>query len=170
MMKVILIGAITIDGKIARGSLDPINWTSKEDKIFFARESKRVGIIIVGHNTFKAIGRFLPQRLMIVLTSKAKKLKSIPGKVEFIDGKPKEILAGLKKRGFREVIVAGGGRVNALFLKSGFIDELWLTFEPRIFGMGVSLFERETFDLSCDLISLSKINKNAFVVKYKIVK
>jgi len=166
-MKVILLCAISLDGKIAKGPFAPVDWTSPEDKKFFRQETKKARVVICGHNTFKAMKKSLPGRLLIVLASSSKE-KSIPGILEFTNQSPKRILADLAKRGFQKVIIGGGGKINALFLKNKLLDEIWLSLNPKIFGKGISLFNDEDFDLAVSLTSLKKINRNTLLLKYKV--
>jgi len=167
-MKVILLAATTLNGRIARHQEEKVDWTSREDKRLFAQISKKGGVVIVGHHTFKTLKKPLSERLMIVLTRKPKKEKSIPNRVEFTDQSPKKIINNLTRRGFKMAIVGGGSQINALFLKAGLIDEIWLTLAPRIFGKGISLFGEEKFDFQALLISVSKLDKNFLLIKYKV--
>lgn len=68
-MKIILIAAISVDGKIAEHpdqiSLD---WTSKEDTKFFVEKTKEAGVVVMGARTFATIGKPLKGRRVIVLT------------------------------------------------------------------------------------------------------
>ena len=66
-MKIFIIAVLTADGLIAEGT-DQIStdWTSKEDKKFFSTRTKEAGVIVLGYNTYKTIGRPLPGRLNIV--------------------------------------------------------------------------------------------------------
>ncbi|HEX9722557.1 MAG TPA: dihydrofolate reductase family protein [Candidatus Paceibacterota bacterium] len=75
-MKVFLIAAMSADGFIARNSSHLASWTSKEDKQFFIEKTKEAGVVVMGLNTYKTIGRPLPGRLNIVYS---KTEKNIPG-------------------------------------------------------------------------------------------
>ena len=47
-MKVILLAALTLDGKLARNSAHFVDWTSREDKKLFFQTTKRAGVLIIG--------------------------------------------------------------------------------------------------------------------------
>ena len=57
---------------------------------------------------------------------------------------------------------------NGLFLEKKLIDEIILTIEPKIFGQGLSLFNKD-FDINLELLEIKKLNKNSFAVRYKII-
>ena len=52
-MKIILMAAVTLDGKIARNEAHFVDWSSHEDKKLFYATSKRARVLILGNNTFK---------------------------------------------------------------------------------------------------------------------
>ena len=73
-------------------------------------------------------------------------------------------MADLKRRGYEQAVVVGGGQINALFLKASLIDEIWLTVEPLTFGSGVDLFRSFEFDLRARLLSVEKLNEAALFI------
>ena len=168
-MKVILMMAITADGKIAKYSDHPATWTSKADKKIFIEETKKAGVIIMGKTTYDTIGRPLPGRLNMVLDLDPDLSKNIPGKLEFTKTQPKELIKQLEKRGFKTVILGGGATINGLFLKENLIDQIWLTIEPKIFGEGLNLFKGVETDLDLKLIEITKIDKDVVQVRYQII-
>lgn len=158
-MKITLIAVATIDGKLARDEKHYVNWSSPEDKKLFFGATRKAGVLIVGHNTYKTFPAPLPGRLHVVLTRDTSDKADVPGVVEYTDKTPHEIVAGLEARGYSAAVLAGGGEVNALFLKAGLIDELWLTIEPLIFGAGIDLFRGAEFDVRARLISVKQLNE-----------
>ncbi len=171
-MKIVIVMAQTLDGKIARDAKHCADWTSTEDKKSFAAESKKHGVIIMGSTTFDTIGRPLPGRLNIILTRDPKRYKdkAQPGLLEFIKGTPAEIVQLLESRGFTSAALGGGSKTNAAFLKAGLVDELLITIEPKIFGGGVAITEGETLDLNLELLELNKLNDHTIQFRYKIKK
>ena len=162
--------AITLDGKIAKNSGEFINWTGSEDKKIFARETKKSGVVIMGNNTYKTIGRPLKDRLNVVLTSNTVNKTSQKGVLEFTSHSPSEIQHDLVTRGFKKVFVIGGGEVNALFMKIGLIDEVWLTVVPKVFGKGISLFGDFDGDVALEFISCERLANGLIFVKYRILR
>lgn len=169
-MKIVLLMAITLDGKIAKHANQFADWTSKADKKMFVAETKKAGVIVMGETTYNTIGRPLPGRLNMVLSQEPENRESIPGSLEFIKATPKEIVTLLEKRGFATAILGGGATVNGAFLKENLIDEIWLTIEPKIFGEGLPLFNGADVNLNLELISMEKIDTNVLQVRYRVLK
>lgn len=167
-MKKILMMAITVDGKIAKHTAHAATWTSKADKKIFVEETKKAGVIIMGQVTYDTIGRPLPGRLNIVMNPEPAIDKNIPGTLEFTNKQPKELLAELESRGFGAVIIGGGASINGLFLSQGYIDEVWLTVEPKIFGTGLPLFNNADVNLDLELIESLKLDENVLQLRYRV--
>ena len=160
--------AVTLDGKIARHAAHLSDWTSPEDKKLFRTETRRAGVIIMGHNTFRTFRRPLPGRLHIVLTRDLADKANIRGVVEYTAASPAAIVADLARRGYARAMLVGGAQVNALFLAADLVDEIWLTVEPVIFGQGVALFEGMAFDRRARLLSLTPLSADAFLARYSL--
>ena len=170
-MKVILLAVVTIDGKLARNEHHFVDWSSAEDKKLFFSTTKKAGVLIVGHNTFRTFPSPLPGRLHVVLTRDTSDKVDIPGVVEYTVKAPQKIVADLEARGYTEAVMAGGAGANALFLEAGLVDEIWLTVEPLIFGTGIDLFSGAEFDLRASLISVEQLNERGTVhLKYSVNK
>ncbi len=167
-MKIILLMAVTADGMIAKNSMQPVDWTGKEDKQYFVRITREAGVMIMGSKTFDTIGKALPGRKNIVMT-RDKKRKSMDPDLIFTGKTPQQIVNGLIDQGFSSAALIGGSVVNTLFLKEGLIDEIHLTVVPRIFGKGLALFS-DPLDIQLDLFDVEKITKSHVLLKYRVIK
>ena len=167
-MRVILLAAVSLDGKIARHAAHRSDWSSPEDKRVFRAETRRAGVVIIGHSTYKTLARPLPGRLHIVLTRTPAAQAGIPGTVEFTAAAPAAVLAALAGRGYATAALVGGAQINALFLAADLVDELWLTVEPLIFGQGIPLVAGPSFDRRARLLSLEPLNTDTFLAKYSL--
>jgi dihydrofolate reductase len=165
-MKVTLVMAITLDGKIGKASDHLANWTSSEDKKQFIDITKRAGVIIMGKNTFNTFKQPLKDRLNVVFTDD----KDLPiiDNVMWASGEIKPVLEELENKGYKEVVLGGGSYLNTLFLKQGLVDEMIITIEPKVFGMGLSLFKEE-FDIDLELLDIKKLNNNTINLHYKVI-
>ncbi|MDO8504149.1 MAG: dihydrofolate reductase family protein [bacterium] len=176
-MNVVMVMAASLNGKITRGRDSNIySWTSKEDSELFFQLVEKHNLIVMGRKTYEAIRENIelkPGKLRIVLTKNPQKFASntVPGSLEFSNETPRELLDRLERKGYTEMLLAGGGEVNALFLKSSLVDELHLTIEPVIFGTGKALISDEKLEVSLKLISVKKLNKKGTLhLRYKVQK
>ena len=167
-MKVTLLMAITLDGKIGKDPDHFPDWTGKEDKQLFKKITQKAGVVIMGSKTFDTIGKPLPGRKNIVLTRRPDRVSTWPNLV-FTGQDPKEILNGLEQEGFSEAILAGGAKINLLFARANLIDDILITIVPRIFGAGISLFP-EKIDLPLALEDLKTMGKGMILARYSVIK
>lgn len=166
-MRVVLIATVTVDGFIGKTSDHLADWSSKEDKRYFVKLTKELGTMVMGSNTFSTIGRALPGRRMIVLTSKPGKITAEG--VETVSEDIEAVVERLKSEGASGLAVCGGTSVYGQFMKKGLVDEIHLSIEPHAFGCGLNLFSEE-IDAKLKLISTEKLNDNAILNKYRVVK
>lgn len=165
-MKITMVMAMTLDGKIAKTSEHFPDWTSREDKKFFQKISKEARVVIMGDKTFATFPSPLKERLNVVFTPEENP-KSIEG-VKWVKGKPKDVVRELEEMGYVSAVLGGGAFINGLFLEHKLIDEIYITVEPKIFGEGLSLF-KGNFDANLKLIDVEKINDNSVVLKYEVI-
>lgn len=158
--------AMTSDGKIAKDKTQFADWTSREDKKLFVEISKRCGVVMMGENTFKTFPSPLKERLNVVFTENPEQ-DPIPG-VKFVGGEPELVLEELEKMGYSEVLLGGGAYLNSLFLEKGLINEIVLTIEPKIFGNGLSLFNRD-LEANLKLLDYRALNDHTLMVHYQVL-
>lgn len=164
-MKTFLIAALTTDGFIARSSDHLADWTSREDKKFFTKLTKRAGVVVMGLNTYKTIGRPLGGRLNVVYAPPTERLVG----VELTQKEPSDLLSHLESRGYKDVAIIGGSTIYTLFMQAGLIDSLYLTVEPLVFGQGLPLFNAE-LDARLKLRRVKKLGKDAVLLEYQVKK
>jgi dihydrofolate reductase len=168
-MKVFIIVAVSLDGYIGvDDSHKSTDWTSKEDLKFFIEKTKEAGTVIMGRKTFSTINRALSDRRLIVYTNR-NDLDKMTG-VEFTSESPLDLVTKLKSEGVKQVAVCGGSSIYTQFLKSGVVDELYITIMPKLFGSGVK-FLNEVINLDMKLISSSVLGDgSSILLNYKIIK
>ncbi|MDJ0721201.1 MAG: dihydrofolate reductase family protein [Desulfobacterales bacterium] len=165
-IKTILLMAQTLDGKIAKDSDHFPDWTGKADKRLFVEITKAAGVLIMGSKTFDTIGRPLPGRKNIVMTRDPRR-KSTWDNLIYTNRTPKALLAQLASEGYREVVLAGGTRINSLFMRAGLIDELIVTITPMVFGTGIGLFE-EGIEIDLVLKDFRRLDDARVCLHYRI--
>jgi dihydrofolate reductase len=163
-VKVFIIAAVTADGFIAKDTHEFPDWTSKEDKQSFVRLTKDA-VLIFGGNTFRAIGRPLPNRRNIVYTRQALNVEC----VETTQDSPQDLIMRLENEGHTEVAICGGSTIYSLFLKAGAVDELYLTIAPLLFGKGVSLLSDPT-DTKLELLDQTMLNEDTILLHYTVIR
>ena len=169
-MKFIAIAAVTIDGKIARNSNHPSDWTSPEDKAFLHAELDRCDVTVVGNKTYKLAQKPLSKRNCIVFTRSIDRTRQQNDKLIYINPKGKNIQKFIEEKGYRRICILGGAQVYNYFLEHNLIDEIYLTIEPVIFGKGISLFDKKVKNVDYKLKSVKKLNNMGTVLLRYIIR
>ena len=128
----------------------------------------------MGSNTFNA-DTFKPSadHQLIIMTGHPDKYKSleITGQIEFTNESPVELIARFISKGHKQILVVGGPHIATSFLKEQLIDELWLTLEPKIFGIGGNFVTEVNLDINLHLIHCEKVNEQGtLITKYAVLK
>lgn len=165
-MKVFLIMAQTMDGIISRSSHEFVDWTGSADKKMFMQITKEAGVVIMGSKTFDTIGKPLPGRKNIVMTRNSERVSDSPDLVYTADS-PSKILENLQNQGFTQAAVIGGSQINTLFAEAGLINEIIITVAPKIFGVGLSLFNT-SLDINLELLSSEILEKDYVLQRYLV--
>lgn len=169
-MKVVMCMVASVNGNIARpdGSMD---WTSNEDKSLFVSLAKDIGVLITGKKTYDIVRKQKKQldlALRVVVTDRPQDVEPQKNTV-FTNEAPKKILEMIQKRGYEQVLVAGGGHINSLFLKENLIDEIHLTIEPVVLGQGVPLFKPDNMERRLELLEMTSLNPHTIHLHYKVL-
>ncbi len=181
-MKKILIVATSLDGYIAQSKEQIATaWTSEEDRKWFNKISKEIGVMIMGRQTYETIGFPLPGRKTVVMTRdksfEAEKIENFQVDSEkklYKTGEktPEEIMAILADKGLVEVAICGGARVYEAFLRAKMVDELYLTVEAVFLGKGIKLLEvneNEVFEpLKLKILDKIELSKQTTVYHLEI--
>ncbi|HKU17972.1 MAG TPA: dihydrofolate reductase family protein [Candidatus Saccharimonadales bacterium] len=163
-MKVVLIAALTADGFIGRSTNElPTTWTSDEDRHFFWRTTKEIGVVIMGGNTFRPIGKALPKRRNIVYSRTPINVEG----VETTQEPPADLLRRLEAEGHTQVAICGGSKIYDMFLQASLVDELYLTIEPQLFGAGVPLSVHSS-DHKLKLLACTKLSDDVVLLHYEV--
>lgn len=166
-MDVVLLMAMTLDGKIARNSAEHVDWSGQADKDYFVKMTREAGVMIMGSKTYDTIGKPLPHRKNIVMT-RNKERTSDKANLVFTDQTPEAIIGGLKSEGYEKIALVGGATINSLFAAAKLITEIHITVVPVLFGQGLSIFDTR-LDMQLALIENSLIGKNHLLLKYKVL-
>lgn len=168
-MKVILYMAISVNGMIAKKD-DDTNWISREEWDSYSLAVRKAGCLIVGSRTYHILTKqpeFSEFKNIKLIAVSEKDFTTIASN-HFVAHSPKEALELLKE--YEEVIVAGGGILNASFLADNLVDEIYLDIEPILIGEGIPIFKGKDFEHKLQLIGQKKITNNEIQLHYKVLK
>lgn len=170
-MNTFIIVAHTADGFIAPTNPDgqampSTVWTSGADKKKFIELTKKAGVIVMGLTTYKTIGKPLPGRLNVVYAPKD--TPEIEG-VMMTDLPPKELLAELETKGYKDVAICGGSTIYTMFLQAGVVNRIYITVEPKLFGQGLTIFNKP-IDINLKLRSVEKLSDDVLFLEYEVIK
>lgn len=126
-----MIVAMSLNGAI--GKANSIPWHSKEDLLWF-KEQTLGKVVVMGSNTWRSIGKPLPNRVNVVL-SKSLKEQDMPDGVELYDS--------FDKIPYNEIVVIGGAEIYRLFLS--ITDELLVTIIKKNIENADTFFPRFKF-------------------------
>jgi dihydrofolate reductase len=166
-MKVILYMAISADGMIANSN-DDASWISKEEWDSYSLTVRNAGCVIVGRRTYHILTsqpEFSELADVKVVVVSSENFNTLSSKHVVVHS-PKEALECLKD--FPEIIVAGGGILNAAFMSENLVDEIYLDIEPVVIGKGIPLFQGKQFEQQLQLIGTKQLSKNEIQLHYSV--
>ncbi|HZX95510.1 MAG TPA: bifunctional diaminohydroxyphosphoribosylaminopyrimidine deaminase/5-amino-6-(5-phosphoribosylamino)uracil reductase RibD [Myxococcales bacterium] len=141
---VVLKAAVTLDGKLATRGGDSKWISGEESRLLVHRWRDQLDAVLVGAGTARADDPRLTVRgirggrnpLRVVLGEIPRKARMLrePGASISESGPLPGVLRRLGRRGLTSVLVEGGARVHAQFLRAGLWDELRLFVAPKLFG------------------------------------
>jgi len=143
-----------------------------EDVKHFSNLVASYNAVVMGRKTYKAMHiRIEPGKLCVVLTRTPEDFskEEVGGRLEFTKETPVELIARLKKKGYTKLLLIGGGYTNAAFLEAGLVNELYLTIEPFIFGVGAELVSGPALDTTLNLMDFRKLNsRGTLLLRYRV--
>lgn len=149
---------------------DDTSWISKEEWDSYSLAIRTAGCLIVGRRTYHILTKQpeFAELKDIKIVAVSEEDFAILAPNHFVAHSPKEALGLLKD--FKEVIVAGGGILNASFLDENLVDEIYLDIEPIIIGEGIPIFKGKNFEQKLKLIGQRKITDNEIQLHYRVNK
>ncbi len=148
--EIILIAAVTVDGYVARHSLEVTSWSL--DLELFKKQTTGYPVIM-GSNTQKTLYKDLVDRKTIIVNR---------------GQNPEEILGQISSS---RCFIIGGGKTYYLF--APFLTHLYITPHPYVFGKGIPLFDGyEVNEMSLVFEKMVEFDKpnGVFQYQYKVIK
>ena len=168
---------VSLDGFIAGkdgdlGWLNEIPNPSKSD-YGYSEFIENIDALVMGRNTFEKVLSFgggAWDKPVFVLSNTLDKVPAeLEGKVEFVKGDLKTLVAMLKKRGYENLYI-DGGKVIQSFLKEDLVDEMILTRIPILLGEGIPLFGKLESHMKFKLVKTVTYNDKLVSSHYIRVK
>lgn len=168
-MKVTLYMATTIDGFVARRDGDS-DWVSELDTAGFEGQIEKKGCIILGSKTYNQfLGELYPVGgVTNIILSKSGTNTEQSNKDVFGADSPEVALRIAEEKGFENVLLIGGGKVNGAFFAKNLIDEVCVVIHPLAFGSGIKLFEEVEGNLSLEKKSVIEMDGGLIKVWYAV--
>lgn len=164
--------ATTINGFIAKEN-DDTGFVSEVEWDNFRKMIKSAGNMIIGNRTYEVMrdgGEFENLgNVRVIIVSNNTDFKTIADN-HSVAKNPQNALAILEKETFNQVLVAGGGTLNASFMAENLIDEIYLDVEPIVFGKGIRLFAENDFETKLKLLEIKKLSENEIQLHYQVLK
>ena len=173
MIASVFIGT-SVDGFIARlnGSFDFLPAGGGEPhgyNEFFAS----VDALVIGRKTFESVLAFPEwpygdKNVVVLSTQKLDLSKVLAGRVEQMQGSPREIVSKLEGRGIRHIYVDGGVTIQR-FLREGMIQRLIITRVPVLIGEGIPLFGSLPKDVRLEHVQTWHYGSGLVKTEYRIL-
>ena len=170
-MKVTMFMAISINGYVA-GENDDTDWV-KDTQVLYDLVAK-TGVCIMGRRTYDDCMKYnvFPYKnaINIVVTHDQKLIDQSTDQIIFTNNNLTEIVNKMEGKGFNNIIVMGGGKLNSQFLAAELIDEIIIDIHPIIIDKGIKLFEGVFPRVNLELTASQKLKDGMVQNKYKVLK
>jgi dihydrofolate reductase len=83
---------------------------------------------------------------------------------------PQEVLSFLEENNIEKALISGGTEIYTSFLNSGLVDDIIVNFNSVIVPSGKTFFSKDITQVQLDLVDITKVTKDIFQVRYKVIK
>lgn len=163
------VAVVTLDGKIAKSSDHNVDWSSPEDKQFLNKKISQSDVIIVGKNTYdvakKALSpeKFTSRNYIIITRSVETTEEKKPGRL-FVNPQNVDLRKLAEDLNYKNVAILGGGKTYSLMIAKDWIDEIFLTIEPIIFGTGLNFIDDVDLNANFKLKEIKQLNNRGTIL------
>ena len=180
-IKVSILAVGSLDNIIARQAVDNIDWSSLEDKRFLKEFLDQCDLCIMGRKSYELSKSFMEKRNCVIFTrnlppiiDSAVSEQSSPI-LSYVNPEFVELDSWLAKNfSFpkKTVAILGGPDIYRYFISRGWVDDIYLTIEPLIFGKGLSWISSgdKYLDTELRLISANQLNSKGTILLHYCVK
>jgi dihydrofolate reductase len=173
----VAVAAVTsVDGKLTKhDEADIYQWVSDADQQNFRNLIGQHDVILMGRGSYEAVQHNLKldqNRLRIVLTTHLERFagKAVANQLEFYDDEPKRVVEMLEGRGYKNLLIVGGGEMITDFIEAKLVNTFHLTVEPRLFGTGKPLTAAVPIDTRLRLEDWQILNEQGTaLLTYRVI-
>ena len=173
-MNVVLYIAASLDGFIARPDGD-VDWLSVVDRpgedYSYYQFYNSVDALVMGRKTYEIPAGVeewpYPGKPSFVFTHQD--LETSRDDVTFVSDPVEQVMANVRKQGFQNVWLVGGGELIRSFLAHNLIDEHIISVIPIILGEGIPLFPPPSPEQQLDLVGSRQYESGLIEAHYKSI-
>ena len=170
----------SLDNIIARQAVDNIDWSSQEDKRFLKEFLDQCDLCIMGRKSYELSKPFMEKRNCVVFT------RNLPPIIDSAVSEQSSPILSYVNPEFvnlnlwlsenfsfpkKAVAILGGPEIYRYFISRGWVDDIYLTIEPLIFGTGLSwISPGEHLDIQLRLVSANQLNSQGTLLLHYYVK
>ena len=171
-MHITLYMAMTLNGMIARQD-DTTAFLSKKEWQSFIATVKQAGALITGRKSYQVMldqGDFerFDDATVVMVSGDSRSYAAKRG--HFCILNPQKAIDFLKQRGYENAILAGGGKLNAAFLRENLVDEIIVDIEPWVLGKGIPFAAPMDFEKKLKLLEVKQLSSSLVQLKYRVAK
>ncbi|MBI2474163.1 MAG: dihydrofolate reductase family protein [Candidatus Taylorbacteria bacterium] len=164
---------MSANGFVARENGDE-DFISHDNWVYFCDLANKYKNFIAGRKTYEAVKNWQDgygfDDLKVEKVIVSHNSKFAVGDAYTVANSPRDALDKLQRKGFKEVLLAGGPSLNSAFAREGLIDEVILNIEPVFIGKGRPVFFPEEFEFRAEPISVEKSSPTVTTIRYRVNK
>lgn len=173
-MKVTLFAAMSASGYISREN-DREDFLSDENWRQFASLAEKYGAFAVGRRTYDVARKTYPKQKNLDSVNALRIIVSRSWRGEAPNGyvvarSPEAAIMEARRRGLKELLVAGGGSTNSAFMRKGTVNSVVLDIEPFLLGRGIQAFRPERFGKRLRLLGSKRLKGGIMQLRYSVLR
>ena len=90
--------------------------------------------------------------------------------VQFLSDNIIETVSSLKKQDGKDIWLVGGGEIISMLLDQGLVDEMIITYIPKVLGDGIPLFPKIMNESKWQLLNSKSHNNGVVTIDYQLIK
>lgn len=177
MRKIKLYIASSIDGYIAdsNGDLDWLSGYPITPELNYGYDEffSSVDTVIMGGRTYRdilnmdVIYPYKDKTSYIVTRNKDSHLAM--ENIKFLSENIIETIRSLKEQQGKDIWLVGGGQIISILLDSGLVDEMIITYIPKLLGDGIPLFPKMKTESNWKLVNSQSYNNSVLSTEYQCI-